>query len=99
MVAASAVAGELVVDIAHRADQKLLGKKLRHAPVEVKVGAVLVVGIRIDEVIREAGHRRKLVSGLRIEIRVAGAGIQRVMPDSDVRKTGSIIKTDGQVPR
>jgi hypothetical protein len=55
-IAASTVARELVVDITHGADQQLLGEKLRGAPVEVKVEAVLIIGIRIDVIMGEAGN-------------------------------------------
>jgi hypothetical protein len=41
-VAASTVAGELVVHIAHRPDEQLFGEKLRCAPIKVKVETVLI---------------------------------------------------------
>jgi len=52
--AAAAAAGELVVHIADRANQHLLGDKLRRTPVQVKVEAVLIVGVGIDVVVGEA---------------------------------------------
>jgi hypothetical protein len=60
MVAGAAVAGQLIVHVAHRSNQQLLGKELRCAPIEMKVHAVLIVRIRIDVVVGEAGDPGEL---------------------------------------
>src|SRR5271154_1276206 len=75
MVAAAAVAGQLVVHIAYRSDQQLLGKELRCAPIEMKIDAVLIVGIRINVVVGEASDCGELVSILRVEIGVTGTAV------------------------
>jgi hypothetical protein len=76
VIAAAAVPGELVIHIADRADEKLLGKKLRCAPVEVEVDAVLIVCVRVGVVVGETGDRGELVTVLRIEIGVADTAIE-----------------------
>jgi hypothetical protein len=55
VVATATIPGELVVHVSHRADQQLLGEELRRAPVQMGIDAILIVGIRIDEVVGEAG--------------------------------------------
>jgi hypothetical protein len=52
--AGAAVAGELLIGVADEADKELLAEELRRAPVEMGVDAVLVIGIRIDEVVGQA---------------------------------------------
>jgi hypothetical protein len=80
--ARSAVAGQLVIDISYRADLKARRQELRRAPVEMRVDAVLVLRGRIDEIVGRADDGGKFVSGLRIEIGVAAAGVDGAMPRS-----------------
>jgi hypothetical protein len=89
-VAGAAVATDLLVHVAHESDLKLLGQELRRAPIEVHVDAVLVLGRLIGEIVGEAEHAGEFVPGLRIEIGVAAAGVDRPMPDADVRQTGGV---------
>ena len=58
VVAAATVTRELIVDIAHRADEQLLCEKLRCTPIEVEVEAVLILGIGVDVIMGEAGVRQ-----------------------------------------
>ena len=43
----AAIAGELLVGVAHDANHQLLAQELRRAHVEMKVDAIAVVGVRI----------------------------------------------------
>src|SRR5580704_2406579 len=80
--------------VSWRSDEPLLREELRRAPVQMEVDAVLVVGIWIDIVVGEASNRRKLVSGLGVEVGVAGAAIERIVSDPDIRQAGSIVLAD-----
>src|SRR6201999_1188055 len=71
--------GKLLIGVAGNADEKLLGEKVGDTPVEMEVDAVLVLRIGIFEIVGEAGGRRELVAGRRIEIRVGAAGVERAM--------------------
>ena len=55
--ARSAVAGQLVIDVADRADLEACGEELRRAPIEMTVNAVLVLSGRIDEIVGRALRR------------------------------------------
>jgi hypothetical protein len=66
MITAAAVAGELVIHIANRTDKPLLGEKLRRAPIEMEVDAILIVCLRVDIVVGEARNRGEFVTVLRI---------------------------------
>ena len=50
VIAAATVAGELVIHIADRTDEHLLGEKLRRAPIEMEIDAVGIVGRWIFEI-------------------------------------------------
>jgi hypothetical protein len=76
VVAASTVTGELIVNIAHCADEQLLCDKLRCTPIKVEVEAVLILGIGVDVIMGEAGDRRELMSGLLVKV----SSIDSVMP-------------------
>jgi len=52
------------------------------------VDAVLILGGLVGEIVGEAQHARELVPSLRIEIGVADAGVDRAVPDADIRQTG-----------
>ena len=84
LVARPAVARDLIEQISGHANLPLLGQELRRCPVEMKVDSTLVVGRRIDEIISEACYRRKFISGLRIEIRAAAAGIDGPMSKTEI---------------
>src|SRR5262249_59130247 len=87
-IAGTAVATDLLVDIAHQSGLQLLGQELRRAPIEMHVDAVLILRRLVGEIVSEAEHAREFVPGLRIEIGVAAAGIDRAMPDADIREAG-----------
>ena len=81
-VAPSAVARELVVDISDQADVQLLGQKLRGSPIQMPIDAVLIIGVRILEIVSQATHGGEFMSSLRIEIRVAAAGVDGPMTNA-----------------
>src|SRR5262245_21230288 len=60
------------------------------------VDAVLILG-RPVLVVGEAEHAREFVPGLRIEIGVAAAGVNRTMPNADVRQARRVIGPDRYV--
>src|SRR5579872_1354958 len=96
-IAGSAVAADLLVDIADEADLPLLGEKLRSTPVEVHVDAILVLRRRVDEIVGEAERAGKFMSGLRIEIGVAAAHIDGAMADAEIGEPHRVVHSDWNV--
>src|SRR5262249_32901013 len=96
-IAGAAVATQLSVDIADETDLKLLGQELRRAPIEMHVDAVLLLGRLIAEIVGEAEHAGGFVPGVRIEIGVAAAGVDRAMADADVRQARRVVGTDRNI--
>src|SRR5262245_63262673 len=61
------------------------------------VDAVLILGGLVGEIVGEAQAARELVPSLRIEIGVADAGVDRAVPDADIRQTEvNVIALTGQ---
>ncbi len=85
------VAGELLEQIARHADLHVLAEELRRAPVDVKIDAVLVVGVRIDEVVRGAHDDREFVPRLGVEIGVAHAAIHCDKAEAEIGESAGII--------
>jgi class 3 adenylate cyclase len=85
-IARAAVATDLLIHVAHKSDLKLLGQELRRAPIEMHVDAVLILGRLVGEIVGEAEHSREFVPGLRIEISVAAASVDRPVPDANIRQ-------------
>src|SRR5262249_11388522 len=96
-IAGAAVAADLLVHIAHRSDLKLLGQELRRAPIKMHIDAVLISGRLVLEIIGEAQHARKFVPGLRIEVGVATTGVDRAVPDPEIRQAGRVVGPDRHV--
>ena len=80
-----------------KADEKLLREEVRRAPVEVEIDPVTVLRAGVLEVVGKAGNAREFVSGCRIEISVAAAGVDRAMTDADVGKPQRIIVADRSI--
>src|SRR5262249_23605245 len=97
-IAGAAVAADLLIDIAHRADLKLLGHELRGAPIKMHVDAALILVRLIFEIVGKAENAREFVPGLRIEIGVAAAGIDRAVPEADIREAGRGVGPDPDIP-
>src|SRR5262249_17778744 len=96
-VAGAAVAADLPVDVADRAELKLLVQELRRTPIEMHVDAVLVLGRLVLEIVGEAEHAREFVPGLRIEIGIAAPGVDRAVPDAEIREAGRVVGPDRYV--
>src|SRR5262245_63334361 len=79
LVAGAAVAADLLIGVADQADKTLLADELRRAPVEVHVDALVILRVHVLEIVGEAEHGRKLAAGLRIEVGIGAAGIDRVV--------------------
>src|SRR5262252_5659515 len=94
VVAGAGVATDLLVDVADGTDKNVFRYELRRAPIEMHVDAVLILGRLIGEIVGEAEHARELVPRLRIEISVARAGIDRAVPNADIRETGGVVGSD-----
>src|SRR5262249_25803370 len=92
-----AIAAHLIIEEAHQADLEPLGQKARRAPIEMQVDAALILGGRIDEVVRQPGHRRKFIPRLLVEIGVAGTGVQRAMSDAHIRKPRPVVGADRNI--
>src|ERR1700760_1198737 len=63
------------------------------------VDAILILRRRIDEIGGEAEHAGKLMPGLRVEIGVAGAGVESAVTDAQIRQPGGVIGADRYVSR
>ena len=72
-------------------------RELRCAPIEMHVDAVLILGRLVGEIVGEAEHAGELVSGLRIEIGIAAASVDRAVPDADVGETRRVVGSDRYV--
>ena len=81
------VGADLIEEIADCANLQGLGHKLRCAPVEMPIDAVLIAGMRIPEIVGKPGHDRKLVPGFLIEICLADTAIDGAMADAEIGKT------------
>jgi hypothetical protein len=97
MIARAAIAANFLVDIADRADKNLLAQELRRAPIEVHIDAVRIIGRVIFDIRGEAEHRRKFVPGRLVEIGVPNAGIDRAVPDPDIRQACRLVGPDRDV--
>src|SRR5262249_51608068 len=93
--AGAAVGRQLVVDIADGAEVEFVGEIRRNRPIQVRVDAALVLGVRIDEVVGEPGDRGPFKSNLLVQIGVAGARVCRPMAQSHARQASWIIDADG----
>src|SRR5262249_57482728 len=89
--------GWLMVKVAYQPDLELLGQEARRSPIEVEIDAALIAGVGIDEVVGHSPHRRKFIPALLVEIGVADAAVQRVVPDADVREAGRIVGAEPKV--
>lgn len=99
--ARSAVAGELLVEVADDARVKRFREELRYGPVDVGVDPVAIVGIRILEVVRDARDRREFVTRPRIEVCVASARVDRPVVGADVGESAaraSIVISESALP-
>jgi hypothetical protein len=70
---------------------QLLGDEPRRAQVEVHVHAILIVGVLVLEIVRETEHRRKLSAGLRIEISVAAARVDRGVTQPEIGEARRVV--------
>ena len=75
--AGAAVARDLLVDITGQADMHALADELRHRPVEMQVDAVAILQRVVHPAVGEARDRGQLMPGLRIEVGVAEAAVDR----------------------
>ena len=91
--AGAAVTCELLKEISGKSDLHILAHELRCAPVDMKVDAVLVLQVRVDEVVRQAPDDGKFVSGLWIEIGVADTAVQRHKTKTEIGKARMIVST------
>ena len=66
-------------------------------PVEVHVDAVLVLRRLVLEIVGEAEHRGEFLAGLRIEVGVAAAGIDRAVADADVGQPSGVVGADRDI--
>ena len=96
-VAGAAVAADLLIDIAHEANHDLLRQELRCTPVEVQVDAALILRRSIFEIVGDAEHPRKFVAGLRIEIGVTAAGVDRAVSDANIRQVRGLVGANRDV--
>jgi hypothetical protein len=63
-------------------------------PVEVQVDAVLILRRIVDEIVGEAEHAGEFVAGLRIEIGVAAAGVDRGVSDAHIRQARGLVSAN-----
>ncbi len=96
-VAGAAIATELFVHVADHAEHEFLGHEPRCGPIEVHVDAVLILRGLIFQIVGEAEHCREFMSRLRVEIGVAGTGVDCAVADADIRQAGGVVGADGHV--
>src|SRR6266704_4255181 len=65
----------------------------------MEIDAALVLRIWIREIVGKSGYRRKFMSGLRIEIRVATAAVDRSVAEAEIGEAGWIVGANGNVSR
>jgi hypothetical protein len=53
----------------------------------------------IDIIVSKTGDRREFLSGLRVEVGIADAAIQGIVPDSDICQARAVIFPDGKIAR
>src|SRR6516225_11240435 len=93
----TAVAGELLVEVADKADLQLFGQKLRSTPIKMGIDAAGILCREILEIARKSQHGRELVAGLLIEISVADSAVDRAMAEADIRQVAGAIQADRNV--
>src|SRR5689334_16801702 len=98
-IAGTAVARQLVVPVADETDGKLFAQELRRTDVQMHVDAVLILGVHVFEIVGEAERCRKFMPGLRIEVCIAAAAVDRVVADAEVGEPRWIVSARRQVSR
>ena len=78
------VRSDLFVEVADRPDLPLLRQELGSAPIQVPINSVLIIGAGVDEISSKAGHHRKFVACLWIEIRIAHSAVYCPMANAEV---------------
>ena len=96
-VADAAVATELLVEVPDQSNLRGRRDEARRAPIEMRVDAVLVQRILVLEIVGEAEHAGEFPAGVRVEIGVAGARIQRLMTDAEIGEPVGIVSPDRDV--
>src|SRR5262245_49978209 len=84
----AAVASDLLEVIADQSDVEILAHELRCAPIDMEVDAVLILEVRIDEIVRQAGHDGKFISGFCVEIRISSSAIDRHETEAEIGEPG-----------
>src|SRR6516162_2543289 len=95
--AGSAVAGDLVEEIAGEPDKHLFRKELRGAPIEGEIDPVLVIDRPVREVIGKAGGGGKLMPGLQVKKRVRAPAFYWVISEPEIGKPILIIRASRNV--
>ena len=65
----------------------------------MKVDAVLILEVRIDKVVRQAGHDGKFISGFRVEIRISSSAIDRHETEAEIGEPVGIVGAAGDISR
>lgn len=78
---------DLLVSISDQTDKHLFRQKLRSTPIDVKIDAVLIIGILVLEIIGEVSDCRKFMPGCWIEVGVAAA-VDGPVTDAEIGETG-----------
>ena len=63
------------------------------------VDAVLVIGVHVLKIVGEAERSREFVSGLRIEVSIGAADIDRIVADAEIGESARIVAAGRQVTR
>lgn len=93
------VTGDLLIGIAHQANEELLGQKLGCAPIQMEVDAVLILRILILEIVGEAGDSRKFTTGLRIEVGIAATAVDGSVTDAEIGEADRALRPNGNIAR
>src|SRR5262249_603760 len=76
------VVGHLLKVVSNQAKLELLLEEMRRTPVEVKIDAVLILGVGVLAVGGCATNPREFVGGLEMEVSVTAPEIDSAMPNS-----------------
>jgi hypothetical protein len=69
----------------------VLADELRSPPIEVEIDAVLVLQVRVDRAVGQSADDREFVAGLRIEIGVARADVDRRKAEAQIGQPVRIV--------
>src|SRR5579862_5861102 len=78
------IVGDLLIEIANQANEDLFREKLRRAPVEMEINAVLILSSLVLQIVGEAANSGEFMACGGIEIGVSAAGIDGAVSNPNI---------------